>query len=119
MAKDCFRSYRDWEQAFVFFLCEQLRSPDVAAWQAVATDDTARRNAAFSSLMLTDLARRLNPDAVEVLEEVFGALTGTAPTQQDYREWYRGAWASRARVLEAVRLAFQQGLSSERHSLVA
>lgn len=117
--KNAFTSFRAWEEAYVFFLAEQLRRPSLAQWQALAADERLRANAAFSALMLADLAVHLAPQSEPTLSEIFPMLMKRQAQLDEYQAWYRSAWLpDRGRLVQALKHVLEHDLTLEQGSLL-
>jgi hypothetical protein len=117
--KGDFATAREWEQALIFFLLEQLRSPDPAAWHALAADEESRLCAAFMAHQLSNIALVRRMPSEPLLASVFPALMGRAVELQDLRAWFAMKWIDQSRLHATLDAALRQGVARETHSLLA
>jgi hypothetical protein len=117
--KHNYASYREWEQELVFFLLDQLRTPNVAAWQLLATDQESRDCAAFMSHQLANIALVKGMPSEALLRTIFPTLMHRQIELQDLRDWFERKWIDQSRLHSIVDFALKEGISRATHTLVA
>lgn len=104
--KSCFSTHRDWEEALLVFLVNEIKHPDLKHWYSFANESAdVKRTAGCCALLLCNLIRNNKAFSANLLalRSISNELLGSNSDVEDYGAWLKSGWVSVSRLASMLK----------------